>query len=129
MSYASLPAEAYVTPPAGTPGWQFAPIPGWGVNPWASNRVQRLAVNGSPCSGGCIGETIPGESPAETTWGMTALVAAGALTFGFVLGYVTGEPSYRKNPNALSRARSAEKARVRKRRARAAERRAYVYGP
>jgi hypothetical protein len=33
MSYYDIPDDWYHEAPAGTPGWQFAPVPGWGKNP------------------------------------------------------------------------------------------------
>lgn len=32
-SYYNMPIDFYRPPPAGTPGWQEAPVPGWGINP------------------------------------------------------------------------------------------------
>jgi hypothetical protein len=33
-SYYNVTPAMYRPPPPGTPGWQRAPVPGWGVNPW-----------------------------------------------------------------------------------------------
>jgi peptidoglycan hydrolase-like protein with peptidoglycan-binding domain len=48
MSYVKQPDSYYQNSigPYGTPGWQFAPVPGWGINPLFSARYPRVATNG-----------------------------------------------------------------------------------
>lgn len=45
MSYYELPDNAWQVLPAGTPGWQFAPVPGWGMNPFRAGPPM-LATEG-----------------------------------------------------------------------------------
>lgn len=49
MSYAPMPDQSYEQSvgPYGTPGWQFAPVPGWGVNPDFSARDARVGIGGT----------------------------------------------------------------------------------
>lgn len=44
-SYYALPQDAYQVPNPGTPGWQLAPVPGWGINPFVAGP-RRVAVHG-----------------------------------------------------------------------------------
>lgn len=92
MSYYSM--DYSMTDP-GTPGWQFAPVPGWGANPLAAGP-RRVGVG--------LGEEIRTAADIEgayrqTSWGMVAAVGAGALLFGVFLGYVAGKRAKRATPN------------------------------
>jgi hypothetical protein len=76
----------------GTPGWQFAPVPGWGANPLAAGprRVGVGQDNGTRTAADIEGRY------AQTSWGMVAAVGAGALLFGVFLGYVAGKRAQKK---------------------------------
>lgn len=74
----------------GTPGWQDAPVPSWGVNPLNAGPP-RVGIG---CPGGC------GADEADynrTTWGHVAAAAAGALVVGLLVGYYAGKPKMAKN--------------------------------
>ena len=109
----------------GTPGWQFSPVPGWGMNPAAAgpSRVgvglsaehpdhirldmpPQASANGMgmmppqasangfgcPCLG--VGQVVAPDIEGrykQTSWGMLAAVAAGALAVGVFLGYTAGK--------------------------------------
>jgi hypothetical protein len=46
MSYYGVSMDMYQVPDAGTPGWNLAPVPGWGANPLRSGPP-RVGVGGS----------------------------------------------------------------------------------
>lgn len=94
MSYYNLTESDYQPPNAGTPGFQLAPVPGWGVNPFRAGPTW-LAANG-------VGE-VPirsivadyhpisiGASNSEKAGneGMIALAAAGGIFLGWTLAWV-----------------------------------------
>lgn len=83
----------------GTPGWQFAPVPGWGANPAAAGP-RRVGVGGCGCGGG-VGQDTRVATDIEgrynqTSYGMVAAVGAGALLLGVFLGYVAGKKAQKK---------------------------------
>ena len=80
MSLYTVPKSFYHEMDAGTPGWQFAPVPGWGINPYRAGPAR-------------IGVGAAGDQYNETTWGHVALVAAGALVLGVGFGVVYGRRS------------------------------------
>lgn len=45
MSYYNITNDYYQPPSPGTPGWQLAPVPGWGMNPARSGPAW-IAANG-----------------------------------------------------------------------------------
>jgi len=53
MSYPLMPSESYAQSigPYATPGWQFAPVPGWGIDPDFSARSSVVAVGSVPPRG------------------------------------------------------------------------------
>lgn len=77
MSYWKLPHSDYVMPAEGTPGWQFAEVPGWGINPYRAGPLR-------------VGVGAAGDQYNETTWGTVALGSAVALLFGVGLGVAYG---------------------------------------
>lgn len=92
----------------GTPGWQFAPYPSWGMNPAAAGPP-RIGVGCTTCPGGVGQERVAPDvesSYRTTSWGMVAAVGAGALLVGVFLGYVAGQRSKLK-PNRPRRRRQA----------------------
>lgn len=105
MSFYNVPMDDYQMPPAGTPGWQFAPVPGWGTNPdragplrvgvgamYSSGIVptnQAVLPRYAPLDGcGCrpMGE-LESEGYRETTYGHVALAAAGGIAVGILFGF------------------------------------------
>jgi hypothetical protein len=112
----------------GTPGWQFAPVPGWGMNPAAAGPARvgvglsaehatqvdlmppQASANGMGCP--CLGvgaetrvATDVETQYRQTSWGMLAAVAAGALAMGVFLGYAAGKRA-KVTPNPRPRRRS-----------------------
>jgi len=84
MSYYDTPeSQYYVMPPAGTPGWQFAPVPGWGINPLRAGPA-RVGVGCLPCAAALGAE---GDKYIETTWGHCALAGAAGMVVGAILGF------------------------------------------
>jgi len=83
----------------GTPGWQFAPVPGWGANPAAAG-ARRVGV-------GQDARTAPdlSEQYEKTSYGMVAAVGAGALMLGVFLGYQAGKRSKMRANQARKRTR------------------------
>jgi hypothetical protein len=113
-SYYQVPQSFYRDIPAETPGWQNAPVPGWGINPLRSGprRVgvggcvgcidegfdepdnslpQYAAVGGCGpcgCGGGCGMGAAEEDQYKETTWGHVALAAAGGIIAGMLFMYI-----------------------------------------
>lgn len=67
----------------GTPGEQFAPVPGWGMNPAAAGP-RRVGVGQERTA-----EDIEGRYQ-QTSWGVVAASTAGGILLGLFLGYVAG---------------------------------------
>lgn len=89
-SYFEMTPSMYQPPPAGTPGWAIAPVPGWGTNPLrAGPRV--LAMNGAPHVE--ISSVLPawapvsglGDAESDANEGYIALAAAGGIFLGWFL--------------------------------------------
>lgn len=98
MSY--HPASYLTTRPGQAVIWAVNPEPHLAANPQAAGprRVgvgryfgddyDTAAVNGLGCAGGCGGRLgAAGDDYAETSWGMVAMVAAGALLTGLIVGW------------------------------------------
>ena len=75
MSYYGMTDSMYRPPAPATPGWQFAPVPGWGANPERS---------GPPV----IATAGTGDKYRTMTEGHVALGAAAGIFVGWFLGYV-----------------------------------------
>ena len=75
MSYYGMTDSMYRPPPAGTPGWQLAPVPGWGMNPERAGPPI-IATNGT------------GDQYRTMTDGHVAMAAAGGMFVGWWLAYV-----------------------------------------
>lgn len=106
-SFYNVPPEDYHEIPAGTPGWQFAPVPGWGKNPLRAGP-ERVGVGAAfspgtvgvnqdvlpryapvnPLSGcGCQGSAPVGQADyRETTWGHVMFAGAGGIALGVLFG-------------------------------------------
>lgn len=92
MSYWNVPDADYHELPVATPGWQDAPVPGWGINPFRAGP-RRVGLGGG----------IPGEDDflphyaalgldpeteyRETSWGVVAGATAGGIMLGILFGY------------------------------------------
>lgn len=86
MSYYNTPeSQYYVLPQEGTPGWQFAPVPGWGKNPLRAGPP-RVGVGDSPDGLGAEGDQY-----VEATMGHVALAGAGGMIVGAILGFAAGQ--------------------------------------
>src|SRR5260221_13768701 len=100
MSYYDVAPSDYVEGPAGTPGWQLAPVPGWGKNPLRAGPP-RVGVGqlGDMYEPGAIWEeeafeprwaalgADPSSAYIETSWGMVAIAASGGICLGVLFGY------------------------------------------
>lgn len=95
MSFWNVPDSDYVELAVATPGWQNAPVPGWGINPLRAGPM-RVGIGG-------LGQSIPGEDDflphwaalgadpeaayKETSWGVVAGAAALGIGLGLLFGY------------------------------------------
>lgn len=100
MTYYNVKAMDYRELPAGTPGWQFAPVPGWGTNPDRSGPPRvGVGLLGAAFERGsipCEDDFLPDYAPLgaaaedaylETSYGMVALGTAGGIAVGLLFGY------------------------------------------
>ena len=100
----------YQPPPAGTPGWQLAPVPGWGVNPFRAGP-RRLATE--PTTGDRPippGSVLPDWTPVATNGalgseedekvGQIALAGAGGIFFGWFLAWAWMKQQQKKRKRA-----------------------------
>jgi len=84
----------YQPPAAGTPGWELAPVPGWGMNPLRSGP-SRLALAGEtriPSQWNIadwtpIVDGVGASSEEDANQGYIALAAAGGIFFGWFLAW------------------------------------------
>jgi hypothetical protein len=95
MSYWNVPDADYHELAVATPGWQNAPVPGWGINPLRAGPM-RVGIGG-------LGQSIPGEDDflphwaalgadpeatyKETSWGVVAGGVALGIGLGLLFGY------------------------------------------
>lgn len=97
MSYVNVMQQEYHEGPAGTPGWQDAPVPGWGINPDRSGP-RRVGVGAAfergsiPCEDDFLPHyyplsAAPSDAYLETSYGVVALAAAGGIGIGVLFGY------------------------------------------
>lgn len=82
-SFYMTPEYFYQEDPWGTPFWQDAPVPGWGVNPLAY-EVPRVGVGGLGCNCGPHISGLGQDEYRETSWGMVALAATGGIGLGMM---------------------------------------------
>lgn len=99
MSYYQLPKQGlspgyYQQLPPGTPLWQEAPVPGWGINPLRAGP-QRVGVgvysDNVPLNSAVLPQYVPiGVSAAteQTTYGAVALGVAGGIILGLAFGWL-----------------------------------------
>ncbi len=81
-SYYEVTPRMYQSPAAATPGWEQAPVPGWGTNPMRAGPP-RVGVGCAACRG--MGQT-EGEACCSAT--KIALMVAGGVALGWLLfGY------------------------------------------
>jgi hypothetical protein len=94
MSFWNVPDADYHELAVATPGWQNAPVPGWGINPLRAGPM-RVGIG--------LGQSIPGEDDflphwsalgedpeaayKETSWGVVAGAAAAGIGLGLLFGY------------------------------------------
>lgn len=86
MSYVGLSTKDYQTTPPGVPGWQFAPVPGWGYNP-ARAGAPIIATGNTGCGCGSTDGLGANDSEEQANQGYIALAAAGGLFLGWFLGW------------------------------------------
>jgi hypothetical protein len=79
-SYYAVTPQMYNPPPAATPGWDQAPVPGWGTNPFRAGP-ERVGVNGcSSCAAAAGGVgAMPGEGMTTGQWVLLLGGVAAAL--------------------------------------------------
>jgi hypothetical protein len=114
LSYWNIPPSDYFEAPAGTPGWQMAPVPGWGINPLRAGPYRvGIGALGDMFERGsipCEDDFLPRWAPMaglghcgqcgdfsglgadasayrETSWGMVSLSGAGGILLGVLFGY------------------------------------------
>lgn len=95
-SYFEVTPNMYQPPPAANPGWQIAPVPGWGTNPDRSGPPM-LAMNGErdiPVSSVLprwtpVRKTFAplGDTESDANQGYIALGIAGGIFFGWFLAW------------------------------------------
>jgi hypothetical protein len=78
-SYYEMTDDMYRTQPAGTPGWQMAPVPGWGINPLRAGP-QRVGVGCASCQVQGLGSN-PDGSWSAGNW-VVFLGVVGVLGYG-----------------------------------------------
>lgn len=109
MSFYSVPNSAYRHMPAGSPGWQLAPVPGWGVNTdKAGSPIVGAGALGGGCGCGGTQSTLPryrplplgadvGDNYRTMTTGHVALAAAGGILVGAIFVYAAVTAGYLKS--------------------------------
>jgi len=104
MSFYSVPDSAYRHTPAGSPGWQRAPVPGWGVNP-AKAGSPIVGAGASPDGLGQQVSTLPhytqlfgdaGDQYKQFSVGHLGFAAAGGILVGAILTYAALSSGYLK---------------------------------
>jgi len=92
MTYWTVPDRDYHELPVATPGWQSAPVPGWGINPLRAGPA-RVGVGGGIWEEDAflpayapIGAD-PGDAYRETSYGVVALAGSGGILLGILFGY------------------------------------------
>jgi len=135
MSFWNVPDADYVELAVATPGWQNAPVPGWGINPLRA---------GPPRVGIGLGQSIPGEDDFlphwaalgadpeaayhETSWGVVAGAAALGIGVGLLFGYGWwGQKKLTPNKSRRRRLRSPRRERAPRRDSRIKEEKIQAY--
>lgn len=85
-SYYEVSEDMYQSPPAGTPGWQLAPVPGWGMNPHRAGPPV-LATNGSILPRYAPVRDLGRDTEQSANEGYIALAAAGGIFLGWFLAW------------------------------------------
>lgn len=86
-SYFQTPPKTYQPPPPALPGWELAPVPGWGMNPERSGPPI-LAMNGSTWPKYTpVGRGV-GDSESDANQGYVAIAAASGLFLGMFLAWM-----------------------------------------
>ena len=111
MSFWNVPDSDYRELAVATPGWQTAPVPGWGINPLRAGPT-RVAIDGLGAD--------PEAAYKETSWGVVALGAAVGIGAGLLFGYAWwGQKRLVANRQYKSAKRSAARKKKRSKRFRA----------
>ena len=92
MSFWNVPDSDYHELAVATPGWQSAPVPGWGINPLRAGPMRVGIGGGIPGEDDVLPRFEPlGADPEavyrETSWGVVAFAAAGGIMLGILFGY------------------------------------------
>ena len=92
MSYNNVPDSDYHELAVATPGWQSAPVPGWGINPLRAGPPRVGIGGGIPGEDDFLPRFAPlGADPEsaykETSWGVVAGAAALGIGLGVLFGY------------------------------------------
>jgi len=93
MSFWNVPDADYHELAVATPGWQEAPVPGWGINPLRAGPM-RVGIGGGgiPEQDAVLPRYFPlGVDPEaayhETSWGVVAGGVAIGIGLGLLFGY------------------------------------------
>lgn len=84
-SYYMMDRAMYQPPPPATPGWQQAPVPGWGMNPFRAGPP-RVGVGCAACAAGVGQDDAPNSISAKG-------VLLGVIV-GLAVGYFVWEWNY-----------------------------------
>lgn len=97
MSYYGVTMDMYRTPNAGTPGWNLAPVPGWGTNPLRAGPA-RVGVGGGgvPYNDAVLPRYMPigqdegyeGDKYRQYTVGEVAFGIVGGMAMGALFHYL-----------------------------------------
>lgn len=108
MSYWNVPDADYHELAVATPGWQSAPVPGWGINPLRAGPMRVGLGGGIPGEDNFLPRwTALGADPEdaykETSWGVVAGAAALGIGLGILFGYARWGRRKALTPNARKR--------------------------
>lgn len=95
MSYYKMTNSDYQPPQVATPGWQLAPVPGWGVNPLragppviATNGVGDVPIRSIVADWTPVTPVGASDSEKQGQQGSVALGVAAGIFFGWTLAWI-----------------------------------------
>jgi hypothetical protein len=93
MSYYAMDRAMYQNTPAGTPGWQQGPVPGWGINPYRAGPA-RVGVGCASCAVSGFGAEP--DSYYTMTSGHVMLAGVGGFLLGMLTLYIWDQAKAKK---------------------------------